>query len=92
MRFEPITIIVHSPFRPPVVSPTATSKPHNKKKSERASDRSSSQRSPKHLKESATEQEMASTFNFLNKKSMVANCVVIELNDRDCDEAEGRVG
>jgi len=31
--------------------------------------------------ESTTEQEMASTFNFLNKKLMVADCVVLELNN-----------
>jgi len=70
-----------SPVWPHVVPPTALSEPQKKKKSKHASDRSSSQRSPKRLKESTTEQEMASTFNFLNKKSMVANCVVLELKE-----------
>jgi len=33
------------------------------------------------LKELATKQEIASTFNFLNKKLMVVDRVVLELND-----------
>jgi len=63
---------------PPVVGQPG---PSEKKKSKRGSDRSSSQRSPKRLKEAATDHEKSSTCNFLNKKIMVADRVVIGLND-----------
>jgi len=52
-----------------------------KKKSKHGSDRSSSQLSPKCLKEAGTDHEKASTFNFLNKKIMVVDRVVIGLNN-----------
>jgi len=55
--------------------------PSRKKKSKRGSDRSSTQRSPKRLKEVATDHEKNSTFDFLNKNIMVVDCVVIGLND-----------
>jgi len=55
--------------------------PSEKKKSKRESDQSSSQRSPKRLKEAAIDHEKSSTCNFLNKKIMVADRVVIGLND-----------
>jgi len=44
VRVEPITVVVPSLVRPPVVPPSAPSKPHDKKKkSKRAFDRLSSQ-------------------------------------------------
>jgi len=82
-RVEPITTVIASPLRPPLAP---TFEPRDKKKKEKksskhASNRSSTQRSPKCLKVAATEQEMISTFNFLNKKSMISDKVVIDLND-----------
>ena len=62
-------------------SPAGQPGPSEKRKSRRGSDRSSSQRSPKRLKEEATNQEKATTCNFLNKKIMVADHVVIGLNN-----------
>jgi len=84
-RVEPITTIMLSPHQPP---PAPTSEPRDKKEkkekeksSKCASDHLFSQRSPKRLKEAITEQEITSTFNFLNKRTMISNRVVLELND-----------
>jgi len=72
-KAEPLAVV------PP--SPAGQPRPSEKRKSRRNSNRSSSQRSPKRLKEGATDQEKATTCNFLNKKIMVADRVVIGLND-----------
>jgi len=66
-----------------VVPPSSAGQPgpSEKRKSRRSSDRSSSQRSLKRIKEGATDQEKATTCNFLNKKIMVADRVIIGLND-----------
>jgi len=62
-------------------SPAGQPGPSKKKKSKRGSDRLSSQRLLKRLKEVATDHEKTFTCNILNKKIMVANCIVIGLND-----------
>jgi len=72
-KAEPLTVV------PP--SPVGQLGPLKKRKSKRSSNRSSSQRLPKRLKEGATDQEKATSCNFLNKKIMVADRVVIGLND-----------
>lgn len=78
MKVDPITVVVPSPAQPPV----APSKPRNKKKKSKCtSDRSSSQRSPKRLKETTPDPEMSFTFNFLNKKIMVADRVNLSLKE-----------
>jgi len=72
-KAEPLAVVPHSPARQPGSS--------EKGKSRRSSDRSSSKRLPKRLKEGVTDQEKTTTCNFLNKKIIVADRVVIGLND-----------
>jgi len=72
-KAEPLVVVPLSPAGQPG--------PSEKKISRRGSDRSSSQRSPKCLKEGAIDQEKPTTCNFLNKKIMVTDRVIIGLND-----------
>ena len=72
-KAEPLVVVSPSPAGQPG--------PSEKRKSRRSSDRSSSKRLPKRLKEGATDQEKATACKFLNKKIIVADRVVIGLND-----------
>jgi len=71
-KAEPLAVV-----SPPTGQPGLS----EKRKSQRSSNRSSFQRSPKRLKEGAADQGKATTCHFLNKKIMVADRVVIGLND-----------
>lgn len=92
-RVEPIITILPSPLRLPIASlqhSAPGSKPREKKKkkehrehksSKQAFDQSSSHRSPKRLRKAKTDKETSSTLDFLSKRVMILNHVMVELSD-----------